>query len=215
MNIKSFDAVVFDLDGTIVDSEKYFFEAYKKAFLFYGFEIGDKALEFRSLDRELATKLCNSITSNTISYSIVRAKRNEILNLLIKETPIQLKKGIKEVLTWLKKRYQLFVISSSNLDRIKDILKGVGLLDLIDEVFSANEVKKGKPYPDIYNYFCKKKNLQPSDIVVVEDSPNGVKSAFDAGTNVIFVKDLTEPTSTIKEQCLACLSDIRLLMNII
>ena len=63
-------AFVFDLDGTIVDSEKYFFEAYKKAFLFYGFEIGDKALEFRSLDRELATKLCNSITSNTISYSI-------------------------------------------------------------------------------------------------------------------------------------------------
>ncbi len=54
-------------------------------------------------------------------------------------------------------------------------------------------VKFGKPAPDVYVYACKELGLNPSECVAVEDSPNGVKSAFDAGCKVIMVPDQTEP----------------------
>ena len=64
-------------------------------------------------------------------------------------------------------------------------------------------VKLGKPAPDIYKYACEQLELDPSVTFAVEDSPNGVTSAYLAGCNVIMVPDLTEPDEELKKKLYA------------
>ena len=63
----------------------------------------------------------------------------------------------------------------------------------LDDVISAHDVPRGKPYPDPYLHACKALGVAPENTIAVEDSPNGVRSAAAAGCNVIMVPDLTEP----------------------
>ena len=73
-------------------------------------------------------------------------------------------------------------------------------------------VKQGKPAPDIYAYACEALGLEPKEVFAVEDSPNGVKSAYSAGCNVIMIPDLTEPDEELRKLLYArldCLVDIK------
>ena len=62
--------------------------------------------------------------------------------------------------------------------------------EVMFKVVSAEDVKRGKPYPDIYEYACRKLNLRPEECIAYEDSPNGIISAHDAGINAIMIPDM-------------------------
>ena len=68
-----------------------------------------------------------------------------------------------------------------------------GLEGYFDRLISAIQVKEGKPSPDIYLYACEQLGVSPEDCIAVEDSPNGVLSAYRAGCKVVMVPDQTEP----------------------
>ena len=80
------------------------------------------------------------------------------------------------------------------MDRALDRLKAVHLENAFDIVISASMVKRGKPYPDIYLHVCKELGVDPAHCVALEDSPNGIRSAHDAGCITIMIPDLTPPT---------------------
>ena len=69
-------------------------------------------------------------------------------------------------------------------------------------------VKLGKPAPDIYAYACEQLELAPDQTFAVEDSPNGVTSAYLAGCNVIMVPDLTQPDENLKIKLYACVDSL-------
>ena len=87
---------------------------------------------------------------------------------------------------------------------VEDISKTViyDLLDYIYEIKTINTVKRGKPYPDIYIELCNNYNILPSTTLVIEDSPNGIKSAYSAGCNVIMVPDLTDSNEELDKMIL-------------
>ena len=76
-------------------------------------------------------------------------------------------------------------------------------------------VKLGKPAPDIYAYACEQLELSPDETFAVEDSPNGVTSAYLAGCNVIMVPDLTEPDEELKGKLYACVPTLLDIKNLI
>ena len=92
-------------------------------------------------------------------------------------------------------------------------LERAGLLDMFEDIVSAHTVKCGKPAPDVYMYACKKLGIDPKDTIAVEDSPNGVISASDAGCNTVMIPDLSEPDEELskrlysKQQSLVSLAD--------
>ncbi|MDE7206164.1 MAG: HAD family phosphatase, partial [Lachnospiraceae bacterium] len=72
-------------------------------------------------------------------------------------------------------------------------LETIGVKDKFDKIVSAKQVANGKPAPDVYLYACEQINEKPEDCIAVEDSPNGIQSAYDAGCKPVMVPDLTQP----------------------
>jgi HAD superfamily hydrolase (TIGR01509 family) len=95
-----------------------------------------------------------------------------------------------EILAYLKQKdYMLALASSTGRIAVERQLKRVGLLDFFDKTICGDEVKHSKPAPDIYLIACNAIGVPPQNCVAVEDSPNGIRSAFAAGMNCVMVPD--------------------------
>ena len=80
-----------------------------------------------------------------------------------------------------------------NPERAEKYLRSIGIYEKFDRVVCATTVPHGKPMPDVYLYACEQIGEAPADCIAVEDSPNGVRSATDAGIRTVMVPDLAEP----------------------
>ena len=81
-------------------------------------------------------------------------------------------------------------------------LERLGIGQYFDSFVSVKEVQRGKPFPDVYLFACRKLGLEPGECLAIEDSPNGVRSAYGAGVKVVMVPDLTGPTDELRRMCL-------------
>ena len=117
---------------------------------------------------------------------------------------IELKPGALELLNWLKGQgIRSAVATATDLQRTEKYLGGLEIRRYFDQVISAAMVKEGKPSPDIYLYACEKLGRRPQDCMAVEDSPNGVLSASQAGCRVVMVPDQTEPEPELEKRLFA------------
>ena len=207
-------AVIFDVDGTLTDTEKYYFEAWPKALEHFGYKAEpETVLRMRSLGRPFAVERFKEWFGEDFDYFTVREYRRVLVQKLVEEHGIPLKPGVHEILMWLKEQGIVTAIATANdRERTAGYLKKIGLEGCFDKVFCADMVQFGKPAPDIYAYACKGLSLDPSLCMAVEDSPNGVKSAYAAGCKVVMVPDLTGPDEEIRPMLYACvegLADIK------
>lgn len=211
------DAVIFDLDGTLTDTEKYYQKAWPEALRHFGYEPAPGlALELRSLGRPFAPAKFKEWFGADFDYSKVREYRKALVADLIKENGIPLKPGAEEILGWLRDEGITVAMATANdYNRTRGYLEKIGLEKYFDRVICADMVKFGKPAPDIYEEAVKALGIPAGRAFAVEDSPNGVKSAYGAGCKVIMVPDLTQPDEELGKLLYAkadCLLDIKKLV---
>lgn len=198
-------AVIFDLDGTILDTEKYYRICWPKACAHFGFTLTDDMyLKLRSFGRPFVYDQFREWFGDSFNYDEVRAYRKVIYEEIVKENGIQLKAGALNALAWLKENGILrAVATATDLERTGRYLKSVGLNDRFDKICSAADCEFGKPAPDVYLEAVKQLGLEPSECIAVEDAPNGILSASRAGLKVVFVPDQRESEPEVEHLCTA------------
>jgi HAD superfamily hydrolase (TIGR01509 family) len=181
------DAVIFDLDGVLMDSEQRWNEAKEALVRETGGRWRDEApsVMMGMSSSEWATYLRDDLgvamDVDAISRDVVRRMEDgyrEALPLL---------PGAGDAVRSLAARWPLGLASSSNREVIDLVLELTGFGDWFRVTVSSEEVERGKPAPDVYLETARRLGAEPADSVAIEDSGNGLRSAHAAGMTVIAV----------------------------
>ena len=193
-------AVIFDMDGLMINSEIVTFDCYKKVMGEMGLEI---PLEF------YVTLLGKPVTHAHERFHTVYGEDFPVedvikkVHLMLAETfqtqGVPLKPGLIELLTYLKENnYKTIVATSSNRARVDKILAGAKIAQYFDDSICGDEVTKGKPNPEIFLKACEKLGVEPSEALVLEDSEAGIQAAYSGNIKVICVLDMKYPDEQYK-----------------
>jgi len=207
--------VIFDMDGLMIDTEKLLTRFWCEAANLYGFNMTmEHVLGIRSLAAKFAEPKLKGIFGESFDYMAVRAKRIELMNDYIEKNGIEKKKGLDDLLEYLKQNgYSIAVATATDLKRTTAYLTRINIFDYFDKIVCASMVKSGKPEPDIYLKASEELGLSPSECIALEDSPNGIISAHRAGCKPIMIPDLSEPDEELLKICEARLDSLDLVID--
>ncbi|WP_325893458.1 HAD family hydrolase [Grimontia sp. NTOU-MAR1] len=181
-------AVIFDLDGCLVDSEPLILEAIAIEMRALGIrdasarEIGD---QFLGIAMPVIVEYVSERLGRRVPEDFAARVENHVLTTY--QTELKLVPGTEKLIAGLKKRGTAIAIATGgSLKRMKSTLELAGIADdFKGNTSSAEEVKNGKPAPDLFKLALDRLGLKPSECLVVEDSPHGIVGARAAGIAAI------------------------------
>lgn len=190
-------AVIFDMDGVIVDSEPRHERAFLDVVRVIGYE-GKHNLKFADYvgrsDKELWVDFVNLHRPPHSLDELLEMKRNRVVDIIRTEKPLF--QGLPALIASLAGKYKLALASGSERPIIEEVLALEGLRRFFPVVVSGSEVENGKPAPDIFLRAAQLLGVEPRQCWVVEDSKPGVAAAIAARMKVIAVTN-THPANEL------------------
>ena len=183
--------VIFDLDGTLLDTEKYYFAKWKEAMAHFGYHMTDEeAYSVRSLGMPYAPEHFKKLYGEDFDYDKVHTYRRKLTDQVLDEGSIEAKPGAEELLKYLRKKgVRTAIATAGGVERSSSLLKRVGLYDYLDHIVSARQVAHGKPAPDVYLKTACGLGVEPKACLVFEDVPMGILAGKRAGMKVCAIDD--------------------------
>ena len=180
-------AIIFDMDGLMIDSERLYREAQREIGRFFGREVRDEVL-WRMMGRKPIESLVIFVEEHGIPATPeeVFRMRNEIMRGKLAHD-LAAMPGLDHILAAVYSRVKLAVATGAQQEFLDLIVDKLGIRDRFDVLQSSDSVSVGKPDPEIYLAACAKLGLEPSECIVLEDSANGVLAGKRAGCLVIAV----------------------------
>jgi len=195
-------AILFDLDGVLIDATEWHYEALNQALGLFGYKIG----------RDDHIKVFNGLpTAEKLKMMSAQGKVPVSLHTIIKEqkklyTKKQIEKYCKPdyskilMLRYLKKQGMKLACCSNAIQvSVEEMLERALIKDYFDEIIGNDVGFKPKPAPDIYLEAMRRLKLNPEDCIIVEDAEHGVQSAIAAGVDVIEVSGYNDVDSSLFE----------------
>ncbi len=180
--------ILFDNDGVLVETEKWYFEANVKALAELNVKLEeDVYLEIMARGGtawEVAIK--QGISKDVIDKK--RFQRDIYYQEFLRTKDIEID-GVKDILSELSKDYKMAIITTSRRVDFDLIHEKRGIIDFMDFTLCVEEYKRAKPYPDPYLAGLKKFKASKEETIIVEDSQRGLTSAYNAGIECIIVKN--------------------------
>lgn len=188
-------AVIFDMDGVLIEAKDWHYEALNKALKIFGMEIS--RYEHLTTFDGLPTK--DKLKMLTITKGLPQSLHsflNELKQLYTMQLVHNLCKPTfchEYALSKLKSEgYKMAVCSNSIKNTIEVMMNKAALDCYLDFYISNQDVKKGKPDPEMYNKAIARLGLNPKECMIIEDNENGIKAAKASGANVMMVKEVNE-----------------------
>lgn len=184
-------AVIFDMDGVIVDTEPVYYERMENFLEQHQVDYDTK--ELTNLVGSTETDMWNWV-QELWQGDLKREEYDAAYQKLYKNHPIPygdiLDEDIFEVLEWLKKeRYKIGLASSSSFKNIEKVLQQCDLTHYFDSILSGEMFHQSKPHPEIYLKSAEKLEVDPHECVAIEDSTLGIKAGKAAGMFVLAKED--------------------------
>lgn len=209
-NRMDYDAVVFDMDGVIFDSERAVMQCWK--------ELAEK---YQIPDIEQAVLFCTGTTMKRtreimletygadFPYDIYAKESSAIYHSRYDGGRLPMKTGVVELLTFLKEEgKKIALASSTRRQTVTNQLRDAGILDFFDQVICGDMVERSKPAPDIFLKACETLGVKPERAYAIEDSYNGIRAAHAGKLHPIMVPDLLPANEEMREKAEVVLPDL-------
>lgn len=204
------EAVIFDMDGVIFDSEKVICDVWEE----YAEKIGlanmhELMIKCIGLNNLATKKLFLETYGDDFPYEdhlrVISGKYHAICD----DGRLPLKPGVNNLLSFLKERnIRIAIASSTRIQTVTAQIKAAGIDGYFEKVIGGDMVVKSKPEPDIFLRACEELSVDAKNCFVIEDSYNGVRAAFAAGTRPIMVPDLLPANDEMREKSYTVLKDL-------
>lgn len=194
------DTILFDMDGTITDTQKVYSAAWR--------QVGLSEEELRTMVGR--SSVVNHRYLEELGYDAdALIQRKDAICEKVFSEGIEQKPGAKEALTWLQARHFTCVLATSSpLARAEKNLERTGLAPYFSLVVSGNALERGKPFPDVFLMAAEQAGKTPSQCLVVEDSFNGVLAGKAAGMKTVMIPDAVPPDAKMRKTADAILPSL-------
>jgi HAD superfamily hydrolase (TIGR01509 family) len=203
-------AVLLDMDGTLLDTERVYFDSLVAALTAHGYtdDAGTLCQAMVGLPGPECEAMLHARYGATFPLAEVSrafvSNRDEILG-----AGLPLKSGAIELLDALRAaECPMAIVTSSSLRTANAHLKLAGIRGRFETLLTRDDVARGKPSPDLYLLAASRFGLKPEACVAVEDSNHGVTAAHAAGAITIMVPDMVTPTEESRARCAAVVPDL-------
>ena len=177
------EAVIFDLDGLLADTEIISLKVYQELLRYFGIPFTEETYSRDYSGHREEENVQRFLDTYDLPWNFDQTLDKVYeLEAQILAKGVNLKKGAKNLLTYLQKEGIPIALATSSVEsRARMILDSNGILSLFDHLVFAKDVKRSKPYPDIFLKACSDLNVLPENCLVLEDSEAGIEAASRAG----------------------------------
>ena len=195
-----YQAVVFDMDGVIFDTERLVIEFWKEVAKRHNIpNVEHTCIQCLGTNRVRTREIFLENYGADFPFDPYRAEVTELFNTHYKGVPLPTKPGVRELLCYLQEQdIKVGLASSTAQHLVRDEIGTAGLLPYFQTLVCGDMVEHSKPAPDIFLKACEILNADPTKSIAIEDSFNGIRSAHCAGMTPIMVPDQVQPTDEIR-----------------
>lgn len=210
-------AVIFDMDGLMIDTEPVGKMLVKTSHEKYGYKITeDMFVHLIGSNEQSAKEYYYSVFGEDYPYQKIKDYRNILRNEYFKTHPLQVKKGLYALLDDLKKKnIKLAVASSTRYERVMSNLKQIKVDHYFDVIIGGDQIEHGKPAPDIFLKAVELLAVKQEEALVLEDSKNGILASHAGNIPVICIPDLIHHSKDVLDLTIGCYDSLDQLIPLI
>ena len=212
--MKKAEAVIFDMDGVLIDTERISFKSFQEVFKKYSYEM-DERFYLTMIGRNVKSirGLMENEYGTSFPFDEIYEQKVNLCREIISRDGVIMKEGVHELIDYLiKENYKIAVATSTSRMRAVQLLEEIGVKEKVNFVICGDQVENSKPDPEIFLKAAKGLGVEPEKCIVIEDSDAGITAAHAAkmiGINVPDMKILDDETKKLAFNICESLLDVK------